>query len=104
MYAAGPGKSRGTRVSDWTTEATDVIARSVAIARDRTVEPARAISRAIVYGLFAALVALPAAVMLTVGAFRGLVLLEQGYAWAAWVTLGGIFECAGEYSCTKRNP
>jgi hypothetical protein len=91
-------------VSDWTTEATDVIERTVATVRDRTVEPARAITRVVVYGLLAALIALPAVVMLTVGAFRGLVLLEQGYTWAAWVTLGGIFLLAGAFSWTRRNP
>ena len=91
-------------MSDWTTEATDVIERTVATVRDRTVEPARAITRVVVYGLLAALIALPAVVMLTVGAFRGLVLLEQGYTWAAWVTLGGIFLLAGAFSWTRRNP
>ena len=91
-------------MSDWTTEATDVIERTVATVRDRTVEPARAITRVVVYGLLAALIALPAVVMLTVGAFRGLVLLEQGYTWAAWITLGGIFVLAGAFSWTRRNP
>ena len=91
-------------MSDWTTEATDVIERTVATVRDRTVEPARAITRVVVYGLLAALIALPAVVMLTVGAFRGLVLLEQGYTWAAWLTLGGIFLLAGAFSWTRRNP
>lgn len=91
-------------MSDWTTEATDVIERTVATVRDRTVEPAQAITRVIVYGLLAALIALPAVVLLTIGAFRGLVLLEQGYTWAAWVTLGGIFVIAGWFSWTKRHP
>jgi hypothetical protein len=108
MYAAEPGRAaderQRTRVSDWTTEATDVIERTVAMVRDRTVEPAHAVTRVLVYGLLAALVALPAVVMLTLGAFRGLVLLEQGYPWAAWVTLGGIFVLAGAFSWTKRNP
>ena len=90
-------------MSDWTTEATDVIERTVATVRDRTVEPARAITRAVVYGLLAALIAIPALIMLTLGAFRGLVLLEQGYTWAAWVTLGGIFVLGGAFSWTRRN-
>ena len=91
-------------MTDWTTEATDVIERTVGMVRDRTVEPARAATRAIVYGLLAALVAIPAFVLLTIGSFRGLVLIEQGYTWAAWVTLGGIFVIAGAFSWTKRNP
>jgi hypothetical protein len=91
-------------VTDWTTEATDVVERTVGMVRDRTVEPARAATRGIVYGLLAALIAIPAVVLLTIGAFRGLVLLLQGYVWAAWVLLGGIFVLAGAFCWTKRNP
>ena len=91
-------------MSDWTTEATDLVERTVAMVRDRTVEPARTVTRIVVYGLLAALVALPALVLLTIGAFRGLVLAEQGYTWAAWVTLGGIFVLGGAFCWTKRNP
>ncbi len=58
-------------MSDWTTEATDVIERSVALVRDRTVEPARVATKAIVYGVLAVLAALPAIVLATIGAFRG---------------------------------
>ena len=91
-------------MSDWTTDATDTIERTVTMLRERTVEPVQAVTRAVVYGLLATLVGLPALVLATIGAFRGLVLLEQGYTWAAWVTLGGIFVLAGAFLWTKRNP
>jgi hypothetical protein len=91
-------------VTDWTTEATDLIERTVGTVRDKTVEPARTATRVVVYGLLAALIAIPAVILLAIGAFRGLVLLEQGYTWAAWVTLGGIFVLAGAFCWTKRNP
>ncbi len=91
-------------MSDWTTDATDLIERSVAVVRDRTVEPAQAATRVIVYGLLAALVAIPAVILLLIGAFRALVLIEQGYVWAAWLTMGGIFVIAGAFCWTKRNP
>jgi hypothetical protein len=91
-------------VTDWTTEATDFIEQTVAVARDRTVIPARIATRAVVYGLLAFLIALPAIVMLTIAAFRGLVLLYQGRVWAAYVTLGGIFILCGLFSWSKRNP
>ena len=91
-------------MSDWTTEATDLVERTVAMVRDRTVEPARAVTKGAVYGLLAALIAIPALVLLTIGAFRGLVLIFQGYDWAAWVLLGGIFVVAGAFIWTKRNP
>lgn len=91
-------------MTDWTTDATDLIERTVAVVRDRTVEPAQAATRVVVYGLLAALIAIPAAILLLIGAFRGLVLIEQGYVWAAWLTLGGIFAVAGAFCWAKRNP
>ena len=91
-------------MSDWTTDAADLIERGVTTLRERTVEPVQAASRAVVYGLLAALVAVPALILATVGAFRGLVILYQGYAWAAWFTLGGIFVLAGGFCWTKRKP
>ena len=91
-------------MTDWTTEATDFIEQTVAVARDRTVIPARIATRAVVYGLLAFLIALPAIVMLVIAAFRGLVLLYQGRVWAAYVTLGGIFILGGLFSWSKRNP
>ena len=105
MYAAGPGTSQGPRVSDWTTEATDVIERTVgAGARphgragpgDHARRSSTACSRR----------SSPSrrSFLLTIGAFRGLVLIEQGYTWAAWLTLGGIFVIAGAFCWTKRNP
>jgi hypothetical protein len=91
-------------VSDWTTEATDVIERSVAMVRDRTVEPAKAITKGLVYGLLAALIAVPALVLLFIGLFRALVVICQGQVWLAWMVLGGIFALAGAFCWTKRNP
>ncbi len=92
-----------TTMSDWTTDAADAIDRTVALIRERTVEPAQAITRAVVYGLLAALVAIPALVLAVIMLFRLLVIAWQGYAWAAWVTLGGIFVLAGLFVWSKRN-
>jgi hypothetical protein len=89
-------------MSDWTTEATDAIERAVVTVRDKTVTPARAITRAIVFGLLAALFAIPALVLLAAGFFRGLVILYQGEVWAAWLTLGAICVLSGMFFWTKR--
>jgi hypothetical protein len=89
-------------MADWTTEATDAIERGVVLVRDKAVEPVISASKAIVYGLLAALVALPAIFMLFIGAFRGLVLIYQGEVWAAWLTLGGICVIAGAVCWSKR--
>jgi hypothetical protein len=91
-------------MSDWTTDAADAIDRTVGLLRDRTVEPATAVARAIVYGLIAALIGVPAAVMLLIAVFRLLVIAEQQYVWASWCTLGGILLLAGLLLWSKRYP
>ena len=90
-------------MTDWTTDATDAIDRAVALVRDRTVEPARAVTKGVVYGLLATLLVIPATTLALVGAFRGLVELYQGEVWAAWCTLGGIFVVLGGFLWAKRN-
>jgi hypothetical protein len=90
-------------MSDWTSDAADAIDRGVALARDRSVAPARAASKAVVYGLLAVLLVVPATVLLTAGLFRGLTEIFQGEVWAAWLTLGGIFVVVGGFLWSKRN-
>jgi len=89
-------------MSDWTTDATDAIERAVATVRDRTVVPAKTISRGVVFGLLAALLVLPALLFAVIGAFRGLVEIYQGEVWAAWLTLGAISVVAGMFCWAKR--
>jgi hypothetical protein len=91
-------------MSDWTTDAADAIERTVALLRDRTVEPAHAISKAIVYGLLAAIILIPAGVMITVALFRISIVIAQGYVWLAWMIVGGIFAALGALCWAIRNP
>src|SRR5690242_18748365 len=58
--------------NDWTTDAADAIERAVALVRERTVEPAQTVTKLVIYGLLAALIAIPALVLLVIGLFRGL--------------------------------
>jgi hypothetical protein len=91
-------------MADWTSDAADFIERSVATLRDRTVEPAHTAVRVVVFGILGALIAIPALVLAFVGLFRVIVIIEQGYVWAAWLTMGGIFLLAGAFCWSKRNP
>lgn len=93
-----------TRTNDWAIDATDAIVRTVATVRDKTVEPIQSGTRIAVFGMVAALIALPALILATIGAFRGLVVIYQGYVYLAWLTLGGIFVVAGWFLWTKRTP
>jgi hypothetical protein len=101
MYAPSPG-NLGEAMSDWTTDATDAIDNAVALVRDRTVEPAKAFTKAVVYGLLAGLLVIPAAVMLVIAIFRVLVVYLPGEVWTVWVGLGGIFLVVGAFLWSKR--
>ena len=59
--------------------------------------------KAVTYGLLAALLVIPAAVLLIAGMFRALTELYQGEVWASWLTLGGIFVAVGGFLWAKRN-
>lgn len=101
MTTTDPEASAPTN-SDWTTDAADAIERAVGFVRDRTVEPARAITKAVVFTVLAVLIGLPAAIMVFAVVFRLLVIAYQGEVWAAWLTLGGIFVLAGGFIWSKR--
>ena len=67
----------------------------------------RRVARAVIYGLMAALILIPAVTLLTIGVFRLLTIIavEAGTGvWAAWTGLGGIFLVVGLFCWTRRNP
>ena len=88
-------------MADWTTNAVDYLEQAVAAVRDKTVVPAQKATRAIVYGLVVAFFLLVAALMLSIGLFRAIVVLT-GDAWLAYLILGGIFVIAGAFCWTLR--
>jgi uncharacterized membrane protein len=90
-------------MSDWTTDAAEAIDNAVGIVRERTVEPVQAVARAVIYGLLAVLILLPAVTMLTIAVFRLLTIAFDGHVWAAWSLLGGIFLGLGCLLWSKRN-
>lgn len=87
-------------MSDWTVETADTIERAVATVRERTVEPAQAATRAVVFGLLAGFFVAAALTLLSIALFRVLVLAVP--VWAAWLILGGIFVVAGAFMWAKR--
>jgi len=89
-------------MSDWTADAADTIERTVALVRERTVDPVRAITKAVVYGLLAAVLVVPALVFVTIAVFRLLVAACQGEVWGAWAGMGGIFLAVGGFLWAKR--
>ena len=88
-------------MSDWTTDAADRIEHVVGTVRDRTVVPAQAIAKALVFGLLAAFFVLTLAVLAVIMLFRALNYIPGG-AWVAWTILGGIFVAGGTFCWVKR--
>jgi hypothetical protein len=91
-------------MNDWSSDAADAIENAVALVRDRSVKPAQAIRKGVVFGLLAALVAIPAVLLTLIVVFRGTVAVYQGEVWAAWLTYGAIFLAFGGFLFAKRNP
>ena len=91
-------------MADWTTDAVDTIEKVVGAVRERTVVPARKLSRSVVFGALAGFCLLPVGVLLVIGLFRVIVIAVQGEVWGAWLILGGIFVAAGIVLWAKRSP
>ena len=69
--------------------------------RSRSVVPAQRATRAAVYGLLVAFFATTALTLLTIGIFRGLVILT-GDAWIAHLSVGGMLVLAGGFCWSRR--
>lgn len=91
-------------MTDWTTEAADTVERVVSTVRDRAVVPVQKATRAVVFGLLAAFLGVPALVFLVIGGFRLVDNYLPGEVWSAWLLFGGIFVVLGAFLWHKRNP
>jgi hypothetical protein len=96
----GPG-------ADWPAQAADTIVRLVGQVRDKTTGPALTAARGAVYGLLAALLGTSAAVLLAIGAVRGLdelieTLVDSRETWAAHGIVGLVFFLSGAFLWSRR--
>lgn len=93
-------------MTDWTDQVADAIEGTVGTVRDKTVVPAQKVVRAIVGGLLAGALLSMAAMLVALGAFRGLVVLFTSFlpgdVWSAHLVLGGIFTGAGLFCWSRR--
>ncbi len=78
--------------ASWPDQATDLIVSVVGTVRDKTVGPAMTIARAIVYGLFAAIIGIAALVLGTIFAVRIITVYMPGQrVWIAEIGFGVLF-------------
>lgn len=90
-------------MSDWTTEAVDTVERVVGAVRDKTVEPAQRVTRALVFGFLTAFFIGTAIMLLSIGVFRALDVYLPGGVWAAHLVMGGIFVIGGAFLFVQRS-
>lgn len=87
-------------MTHWTVQAADAIEKAVAMARDRTVEPAQRATRFIVFGVLAACCVVTALFLFAILTFRLMSLVMP--VWAAWLVVGGIFIAGGLFCWSRR--
>jgi di/tricarboxylate transporter len=90
-------------MSDWTTEAAGRIEEAVGLVRDKAVVPAQNATKAVVYGLLAALFVIPAVILLSIGIFRMVDVYLPGGTWGTWFLFGGIFVVGGAFCWMQRS-
>ncbi|MGH9138380.1 MAG: hypothetical protein ACRD0G_15265 [Acidimicrobiales bacterium] len=93
---------------NWAADVADTIERVVGGVRDKTTKPLVTVTRALVYGLLAAIVGIAAVVLLIIAATRGLqALLDLGLrrsasVYLSYLIIGGIFSVIGVFLLSKR--
>ena len=75
----------------WPDQATDLIVSVVGTVRDKTVGPAMTAARAVVYGLFGALVGVAVFVLATIFVVRIVTVYVGGRVWIPEIGLGVLF-------------
>jgi hypothetical protein len=95
------------RTDDWPAQATDAIVSVVGTAHDKITGPIRTVAKAIVWGLFAAVLGVVAAVLFVVFAMRLLdvylpsSIVGDDHMWAAYGIVGVIFSLGGLYALRR---
>jgi len=86
----------------WPSEATDLIVRNVATVREKAVGPAITAARALVFGVFAAIVATAALALVSVTLIRLLTVYIPGNrVWVSYLIVGGLFILIGLVLMTR---
>jgi hypothetical protein len=93
----------GLAGGDWPAQATNAIVDLVGTVRDKTTGPITTAARGIVFGLFAAVVALIVAVMALIAVIRLLDEALPSGVWLPYLILGVLFVIGGVLVFRKRN-
>ena len=92
LLTASPEELLG---DDWPVRAADSVERLIGSVRSKTTGPALVISRVLVYGVVAAVLALIALILVLALVTRLMIAICQGEVWLAYLILGVMFAVAG---------
>jgi hypothetical protein len=104
--ASAPGAGTppsGTAGPDWTDQVVGLLVDTVDKVRSRTTGPVLNVAHAAVYGVVAALVAIPVVILLLIGAVRLLNWAVPGDVWIVYAILAVLFWLTGFILWSKRN-
>jgi hypothetical protein len=102
--SSGDGQPSPTAepTGDWTDQVTELIVETVDKVRVRTTGPVLNVTHASVYGIVAAIVAIPVLVALLAGLVRFLDWLVPGEVWAAYLIIAVVMWIPGAILWSKR--
>ena len=98
LLTASPEELLG---GDWPIRAADSVERLVGSVRAKTTGPALVVSRVVVYGIVAAVLALIAVILVLALITRLMIAICQGEVWLAYLILGAVFAAAGLFLWRK---
>ena len=90
-------------MSDWTTQAADVIENTVGAVRDKTVEPATLVVRGIVFGLLAAFLLIPALILVAILIVRIVDIAVPSHPWLPYGIVSVVTLLIGAWCMGRRN-
>ena len=102
--------STRVRTDDWPTQATDTIVKVVGTASDKVTGPVTTAARALVFGLFAAILGTAALVLVSILAIRVLnnylpdSVFGEEHVWVAHLLVGALFSLLALLLWAKRKP
>ena len=100
----GPSGTQSHGDAHWADQVADLIVDTVDRVRDRTVTPAHALAKYVVYGAVIAVLILPLLVFTLVALVRIMDAFIPGSVWIPYLILGLAFGFGGVFLWSKRHP
>jgi hypothetical protein len=100
----GPSASSDPAAADWTDQVADLVVDSVDKVRARTTGPVLNVAHAAVYGVVAAIIAIPVVIALLAGLVKLLNWIVPGDVWIAYLIVAAMMWVLGWVLWSRRGP